>query len=198
MLDRQRNDILSTIDQINGHFETLSESISEMAGGNNNNAEESTGISHDIGDVKEFCENLNESIDQIGVYLSELTANNEKVVDIAGQTNLLALNASIEAARAGEAGRGFAVVAGEINTLAANSKETAESSNKADDNIREAIEKIADETKNLLDIVSKVSSRVETLAASTEEISASTTIVSETVDQIKEELAVLAENGDRG
>lgn len=58
--------------------------------------------------------------------LTEDVKGIESVLDalrqITGQTRLLALNATIEASRAGEAGRGFGVVAGEVKTLAGNTR----------------------------------------------------------------------------
>ena len=191
VLKAQRDEILNTMEAINEKFETLRESISGMSEGNNSNAEESSAISGEMSNVSSFCVRLNDSISNITGALNELTANNERVVEIADQTNLLALNASIEAARAGEAGRGFAVVAGEINSLAADSKGTAESSGVANKNIQDAITSIADETSQLLEIVESVNERIQSLAASTEEISASTTIVSDTVEQVKSELEQL-------
>ncbi len=194
-LEQQRSDIMRTVDDINEHFATLSESVGEMIKGNTGNAEESMAISTDMGSVSDFCEKLNKSIEQIMYYLKELSDNNARVVDIAEQTNLLALNASIEAARAGEAGRGFAVVANEINSLASDSKETSEQSSRADQSIRNAVEGIAKETKELLEVVENVNGRIQNLAASSEEISASTTIVSEAVEKVKNELEVLVKRG---
>ncbi len=196
LLEGQKNEILRTIDGINEHFITLTGSIQGMAQGNNGNAEESSAISHDMVDVTNFCNNLNESINRISEYLQELKSNNDRVVDIADQTNLLALNASIEAARAGEAGRGFAVVAGEINSLAADSKDTAELSGEANRNIQDAVDGIVSETRKLLDIIAQVNSRIQNLAASTEEISASTDVVFSTVEQVKEELQRLVTHGE--
>ena len=196
LLDRQKAEILQTIDDINGHFTTLRESINGMAEGNNGNAEESSAISHDMADVSNFCNKLNDSINKISAYLAELKTNNDRVVDIADQTNLLALNASIEAARAGEAGRGFAVVAGEINSLAADSKDTAQHSGDANKNIQEAVDGIVTETADLLEIVENVNSRIQNLAASTEEISASTDIVATTVEQVRAELETLVSHNN--
>ncbi len=192
-LDNQRSSIMSVVSEINNNFEVLRESISGMVTGNNSNAEESTAISHEMVEVSDFCNRLDESIDSIMKYVKELAENNDRVVDIADQTNLLALNASIEAARAGEAGRGFAVVANEINSLASDSKETAEQSGRADESIRQAVDAIAEETKNLLDIVEKVNLRIQNLAASTEEISASTSLVSEEVEKIRYRLEGLVQ-----
>ena len=196
MLEKQRADIMSTISDINEHFNRLHESIGEMAAGNSENASESSAISEDMSDVSDFCNRLNNSMTQIKGHLSALSANNSKVVDIANQTNLLALNASIEAARAGEAGRGFAVVAGEINTLAADSKDTAQDSGEANRSIQEAIDGISKEAQDLLEIVNGVQEKVQKLAAATGRIADSTDMVTETVEKVRVELEELVESSN--
>ena len=193
-LEGQKNDILNTVNDINMHFNSLNETISEMTNGNNNNAEESSAISKEMTNVSEFCNSLNDSITKISEFLEELNVNNKKVVDIASQTNLLALNASIEAARAGEAGRGFAVVANEINSLASDSKGTAESSGEANNNIKAAMSQIIEETKDLMTIVESVNSKIQNLAGSTQELAESTNVVSTTMETVRKELSDLATN----
>ncbi len=191
-LDSQRDALFATIKVVNENFESLRMSIDEMVKGNESNADESTGISQDVRNVEEFCIGMNDSMSDILDALKELQANNDKVVAIASQTNLLALNASIEAARAGEAGRGFAVVADEINTLASDSKATADGSAANNNSIKQAIDKIVEDTKKLLEIVNSVNSRTQNLAASTEEISASADNIIETVNRVGNELENLA------
>ena len=191
-LDEQRNALLSTLSGVNEHFETLRDSIREMADGNNTNAEETSSISADVNNVSDFCQNLDESMASILASLEELSANNDRVVQIASQTNLLALNASIEAARAGEAGKGFAVVANQINQLAASSRETAEGSSENNSQMRTAIEKIVADTKNLVEIVAGVNDKTQNLAGSTQSITAATTVIMETVDQVSTDLEHLA------
>ena len=193
-LEGQKNDILNTVNDINMHFNSLNETISEMTNGNNNNAEERSAISKEMTNVSEFCNSLNDSITKISEFLEELNVNNKKVVDIASQTNLLALNASIEAARAGEAGRGFAVVANEINSLASDSKGTAESSGEANNNIKAAMSQIIEETKDLMTIVESVNSKIQNLAGSTQELAESTNVVSTTMETVRKELSDLATN----
>lgn len=183
--------ILKTLQEINEEFTSLYESVDDMASGNDNNANESTGISGDIIQVSNFCEDLAKAMDSIKDILHEVSDNNNEVVSIASQTNLLALNASIEAARAGEAGRGFAVVASEINGLAADSRETANRSNESQNRIMEAINRIISDTNTLRDTVSAVNGRTQNLAASTEEIAASVAIVLQTANSIKEKLTIL-------
>ncbi|MGN0428370.1 MAG: [Fe-Fe] hydrogenase large subunit C-terminal domain-containing protein [Agathobacter sp.] len=185
-LAEQNQVIEETVEQINQHFIRLYQSLDDMSKGNENNAEESTGISMDVLNVSNFCERLNESMNEIWDLISELGKNNEEVVSIASQTNLLALNASIEAARAGEAGRGFAVVADEINQLAADSKNTATKSSVSQQKVLESIQVILKETSDLMKIIAGVNGRIQNLASATEEISASSTMIVSVADQVRE------------
>ena len=195
-LEGQKDEIMRTVNEINEHFNSLTGTISEMNTGNTGNAEESSAISGEMSNVAEFCNRVNDSVNNISKFLDELTSNNKKVVEIANQTNLLALNASIEAARAGEAGKGFAVVAGEINELASDSKETAQSSGNANSNIKDAVDVIVNETTELLKVVETVNTRIQNLAASTQEIAASTDVVSSTMEKVRGELQNLADSGE--
>ena len=192
MADRQQL-ILDTLQDINEEFDVLYRSVDDMLRGNENNASESSAISAEVANVSEFCIGLSASMDTIGEFLNELSANNNEVVKIASQTNLLALNANIEAARAGEAGRGFAVVAGEINKLATESRDTATRSNASQEKIMASIGSIVEDTKKLGDVVEDVNDRTQTLAAATEEIAASVSMILNTADEIKEKLKVLAQ-----
>ncbi|MCH5271999.1 MAG: 4Fe-4S binding protein [Lachnospiraceae bacterium] len=187
----QHDLILNTIQEINGEFDVLYQSLRDMAGGNNNNASEATSISSDIVNITDFCDVLVGSMDEIGNFLTELVKNNDEVVSIASQTNLLALNANIEAARAGEAGRGFAVVADEINKLASESRNTANRSNASQEKIMNSVKEIIEDTHKLQSIVDTVNGRTQTLAAATEEISASVEVILGTVNNIKERLKLL-------
>lgn len=193
LLEEQHQRILDTIGVINEEFATLYQSVDDMAAGNENNANESTGISGDMQDVFTFCEKLGTAMDEIAELLKELTRNNEEVVSIASQTNLLALNASIEAVRAGEAGRGFAVVADEINNLATNSRDTANKSNESQTEILQSVASIADDTQKLMEIVHAVNDRTQNLAASAEEIAASTQVILDAANHVKESLKSLVE-----
>lgn len=146
-----------------------------------------------MANIRDFCQNLDNSMHQINDFIGELTANNAEVVSIASQTNLLALNASIEAARAGEAGKGFAVVADEINQLASNSRETASKSGSTQEKVLEAISIILADTEKLLTIVSEVNGRTQNLAAVTQEIAASADMILSSSDEVKSSLNAFAD-----
>ena len=190
-INRQQQETISTVSEINGEFTKLNASVEQMEAGNNANAEESTGISGDVSEVSAFCQALEDSLTEINSLLKELEKNNNAVVSIANKTNLLALNASIEAARAGEAGRGFAVVAKEINSLAGSSKKTAGSSNDSKIKIEDAISGIMKNAEKLLAVIEQVSERTQNLAASTEEMAAASTTVSQAADSIQSMLDAL-------
>lgn len=193
IIAEQTDKLKATVADINQEVEDIYRAVDELACGNNNTAAECTDISGSVLGVTQFCETLNESMQEIDTLIKELSKNNEEVVSIASQTNLLALNASIEAARAGEAGRGFAVVADEINHLAGNSKETANMSQASQGRIQQSIREIQEETEKLGTTVSEINGRTQNLAASAEEIAASADVIVSSLNEVKRKLAELVE-----
>ena len=193
IIAEQTDKLKATVADINQEVEDIYRAVDELACGNNNTATECTDISGSVLGVTQFCETLNESMQEIDTLIKELSKNNEEVVSIASQTNLLALNASIEAARAGEAGRGFAVVADEINHLAGNSKETANMSQTSQGRIQQSIHEIQEETEKLGTTVSEINGRTQNLAASAEEIAASADVIVSSLNEVKRKLTKLVE-----
>ena len=64
-INRQQQEIISTVSEINGEFTKLNASVEQMEAGNNANAEESTGISGDVSEVSAFCQALEDSLTEI-------------------------------------------------------------------------------------------------------------------------------------
>lgn len=165
---RDIQDVDASTQLMTGSIETLSMSISSVAGtadsaaealnncanlaieGANNTevtAEQMERVDTSVQAASSRVDSLAQASEQIGDIVQTIS-------DIANQTNLLALNATIEAARAGEAGRGFAVVASEVKEL---SNQTA----KATNDIRERIETLQNEVEAILDAMTASSQAVK-------------------------------------
>ena len=193
IIERKNLQISELVEEVSQDFTLLDKSIQEMALGNHNNAEESTGINMLMMEVMEFSGQLKGSLEVIETLTNSLRNNNEEITNVADETNLLSLNASIEAARAGSAGRGFAIIAENIKKLADSSKDTAADSEANQTKIVEAVETLLDKADQLIQIIDSVNQRVMSLAAATEEIAAATTEVGEVSTRLKGKMEELVQ-----
>lgn len=176
-LARQKNEQLATF--INNDFDRLDVSISEVAMGNGQTAEETCIIQSTMEDIREFCNEMADSFNSIEDLLAKLETNNKSITRLSKQTSLLSLNASVEASRAGEAGRGFSVVASEMKALSSSCEEAAADSISNKEEISVAIADLLKRATQLMELVNMVSDNMCDLAARTEEITAATDTVNE-------------------
>ncbi len=123
--------------------------------------------------IKQSVDSLTKQTQEIGTILALIR-------EIAEQTNLLSLNAAIEAARAGEQGRSFAVVAQEVGELAIRSQ-------KATEEIEQALRRIHEETARSLDSVEKGQQEVHDVRAALQQITQATKETEALVQRIAEE-----------
>lgn len=189
---REKKDSLGA--GINENFNNILSSIEQIKQISEDNSRQTDKISEHMAEVEAFAENLREVLSSVEGYLEKLESNNSNVIAISNQTNLLALNASIEAARAGEAGRGFAVVASEIKSLAENSNVTANDSNKNNQDIKEAINKLIEESDKLAEIVKNVNSRAENLVTSSKETADSISAMNSVTENVEASLKQLLDS----
>lgn len=127
---------------------------------------------------------IEQSVQELVEFASEITEMTGIVSNIAKQTNLLALNASIEAARAGEAGKGFAVVAEEVKKLAEQSTSATMKIFDSVSQIKDGVNKVKDSVTEGLELVTRQEEAMDITVESFQ-------LNSEKVQQIAEQLEAL-------
>ncbi|MET3196850.1 methyl-accepting chemotaxis protein [Bacillus sp. OAE603] len=127
---------------------------------------------------------IEQSVQELVEFASEITEMTGIVSNIAKQTNLLALNASIEAARAGEAGKGFAVVAEEVKKLAEQSTSATMKIFDSVSQIKDGVNKVKDSVTEGLELVTRQEEAMDITVESFQ-------LNSEKVQQIAEQLESL-------
>lgn len=162
-VNRQEQDVA----QVSGTMETMSRSISEVAGDVQDIAGEVRNVSAESAataeisrEVRDRLDNVVRNVEQAVTAVHQLDTQSKEIGSvlsvigaIAEQTNLLALNAAIEAARAGESGRGFAVVADEVRTLASRTQESTTE-------IQAIIERLQQGSRQAVSTIGEVSGQV--------------------------------------
>lgn len=137
-----------------------------------------------IADFRNVGKGFSRDMEGIESSVRQIDDFTEDITDLADQTNILAINASIEAARVGEQGKGFAVIAGEVQRLAARSKDlgenitnliksivstVGESRRVQTEKVQSAIESIAEYQRFSQDMIVVLSSQVENVGRGVEQ-----------------------------
>ena len=197
----QVNEAVSGMDEVGSMIDSITEELKNLvsnADEMNKAGNEETDIIGQLSDsndktmsalkkIEDQVNTTNESAQQISEAVSIITS-------IAEETNLLSLNATIEAARAGEQGRGFAVVASQIQKLAEQSNESAES-------IEKIIEHLLDESGKTVDVMKDVKAIAEEQQEKLKKTSEQGALVVDDIDKAKanivniNEYAVKCDNG---
>lgn len=175
------NKVTEDTHAISAAAEELSVTTREVAQGGtrvSNSAEKST---HQINELKEICQRLEEHLRDIG-------KNTDQIDDISDKTNLLALNATIEAARAGEAGKGFNVVASEIKELSVQAKQGALNIQTSISANKELVYAVIKAVKVLEEVIQENSMVGNEIAAATEQLSATAGELARNITNISESM----------
>lgn len=172
-------------------FDKLDLSITEVAAGNAQTAQETLEIESAMEEIRTFCNNMADSFENINGLLTELERNNNSITRISKQTGLLSLNASVEATHAGDAGHGFAVVATEMKALSDSCEHAASHSIANKEHIAHAMDDLSKKANQLQELVNSVSNSMQDLAARTEEITAATDTVTEISRNVRDAMQSL-------
>ena len=149
-------------------------------------------------EIAQCIQEANTRMDALSAAMGDISANAQKITqiakdieDIAFQTGILAINASVEAARAGAAGKGFAVVAGEVRQLASRSSEAAQSAadmvRSTHSIIQTGVELTADAASSLQDISAvsgQISNITDHLVAAVQSQESALSIMEERIETI--------------
>lgn len=118
------------------------------------------------------------------------------IEDISRQTDILAINASIEAAHAGEAGKGFSIVSGEIGTLSARTKSSAQEISSIISAFTHNIKDAVSSMEQTFTITRDGMANMELIKASAEKLDQSNSEISQNVGQIAVLISNVARSGD--
>ncbi len=166
-LSASMDNVATTAAGINDRLADVKEAVDTINDAAKEGNETARSIKTEAAEIKSEAEekkaNTGAKMEELSSVLEQSVRDSEKVkqindltndiLDIASQTNLLALNASIEAARAGEAGKGFAVVADEISSLAANSRETANTIQEISKEVTAAVNTLSKNAQEVLEFI---------------------------------------------
>lgn len=188
---KKRNEQLAEF--IVNDFDKLDLSISEVAEGNSQTAQETYDIQSAMDEIREFCGQMTDSFENITDLLSELEKNNKNITKISKQTELLSLNASVEAVRAGDAGHGFSVVASEMKELSVSCEAAAKESIDNKEEISVTMNQLSQKAGELKELINTVGDNMSDLAARTEEITAATETVSDVSKNVRRAMESLTE-----
>jgi methyl-accepting chemotaxis protein len=172
----------ASLEQTSASMATLSETVRQ----NSEGAQQASSLANNANHMS--IQN-GTAVKQMLSTMDEIRASSAKISEITGliegiafQTNILALNAAVEAARAGEHGRGFAVVASEVRNLAQRSSsaareikdlistsvsqvehglEQASGVGSNSENVRQAIQQVADLVNEIAAATSEQSKGIE-------------------------------------
>lgn len=159
-------------DKIINFANTLLTAMNEVSKGNEESASAIQDIVEELKSIMNISSQLKENIHQIDKKVDKFTDSSNSIVAISEQTNLLSLNAAIEAARASEHGKGFAVVADEVKKLAEQSKTTAQSTKKEEDEMTQSILKVTEIADSLQSKMDNINNDILTISETIQEISA--------------------------
>jgi methyl-accepting chemotaxis protein/methyl-accepting chemotaxis protein-1 (serine sensor receptor) len=185
-----------------------SEEINSMA---RQNSESSRNAADIVTHTRQKFVTTNQSLDEMVVAMSEISAQSEKISkiikvidEIAFQTNILALNAAVEAARAGEAGMGFAVVADEVRNLAQRCAQAAkETSGLIEESMTKSsggkvkVDRVADAIRVITEESAQVKTLVDEVSTGSQEQSRGIEQVAKTIAQMESLTQKTAANAEQ-